>query len=92
MSNPDRASDITIKIKIPMGIDFEDLELAFDENGDMCYNVKPIEAICQASDLDMAHFSDGPEENLRQLIAAWYSAHRKQGGVSNPVAEEFFAD
>jgi len=90
MSEPNQASNAAVKIKIPLGVDFADLQLAFDENGDMCYDAKPIEAICQASGLDVSHFRDGPEENLRGLIAAWYLAHRKHGGVSNPIAEEFF--
>lgn len=90
MSNPDEKPEVSVKIKIPFGLDFEDLKLAFDEDGDVCYDGKVIEKVCQESGLEMSHFTDGPPENLWYLIGEWYLAHRRHGGARNLVAEEIF--
>jgi len=75
-----------------MGVDFADLQLALDKNGNVCYDGKIIEEICRASELDISHFRDGPQENIRDLIALWYSEHRKLGGKRDPVAEDLFPE
>ncbi|MCL2645007.1 MAG: hypothetical protein FWD51_06075 [Betaproteobacteria bacterium] len=91
MSNPGQKSDVSANIKIPYGLDFEDLKLAIDKDGDVCYDGGTIEKICLASGLEISHFTDGPPENLMNLIGGWYVAHRQHGGSYNPVAEEIFS-
>jgi len=91
MSDTNHEPETAVKIKIPFGLDFDDLKLALDEDGDVCYDGKTIEKVCQASNLDISHFTNGPPENLWHLIGVWYSAHRKHGGPLNPIAEEIFA-
>ena len=86
MSDTDQ--EIEVKIKIPDGLDFDDLKVMRDKDGEVCCDGRILEVICQTSGLEISHFSEGPPENLWSFIEAWYLAHRRKGGPSNSVVEE----
>jgi len=92
MTNTEHEGSVTAKIKIPYGLDFDDLKLSVNEDDSVCYNGRAIARICQASGLEVSHFIDGPPENLLNMIEAWYTAHRKHGGQRNAAAEELFSE
>jgi len=82
-----------LKITIPPAIGFADLKLKRDlTDGSVSFDWHPIEEICRASGIDLACFRDSPEDNVAGLIMAWYVAHRKQGGVADPVEEELLRE
>jgi len=92
MSNTKDDSNVTVKIKIPYGLDFDDLKLSINEDDSVSYDGRAITKICQASGIEVSHFTEGTPENLLNVIEAWYSAHRKHGGQRNDAAEELFAE
>jgi hypothetical protein len=56
-----------LRVTIPEGVEFADLRLARDvDNGRVRFNMAPIVAICEASDLDLTEIAqaaaddDGP--------------------------------
>lgn len=79
-------------IAIPNDLDFAALKLARKPDGAISFDWSPIEALCAANGIDIAHFRDGPEDNVSGLIVAWYAAHRQQGGAPDPVAEDLIAE
>ena len=52
----------------------------------------PIRKICEASGLPIELFTDTSEDNVSQLIVAWYEQHRRSGGDPDPVAEDLIAE
>lgn len=80
------------RVAIPDDVDFADLKLARDDNGDLSFDWTPIERICAASGMPVELFRDGPEDNVGGLIMAWYRAHRDSGGPLDPVAEDLIAE
>lgn len=80
------------KVAVPAGLDFSDLHLARDADGDVSFDWSVIERICAASGLPVEMFRDAPEDNVAGLIVAWYQAHRERGGASDPVAEDLIAE
>lgn len=84
---------IQVKFTIPDGLEFSDLHLSRDpETGEVEFNLAPIEKICEASGVDISLFLDQSEENLANLLAHWYTKHRKRGGISDPVADDILAE
>lgn len=82
-----------ILIKIPDGLDFADLKLARDPHtGAVEFEWAPIERVCKASELDVALFRDGPEDNISGLIVAWHFEHRADGGATDAVAEDLILE
>lgn len=80
-------------IAIPDGVEFEDLRLARNPvTGDVSFDWRPIERICEASGLDVSVFRDGPEDNLANLINTWYRAHLAQGGAPDTVQDELITE
>jgi len=64
------------------------LELARDpRSGDLSFNWEPIEEICAASGIDLDALIEESEENLSELLLAWYEAHLAAGGEADPVQE-----
>lgn len=73
---------------IPEGLMFSALELARDpRSGDLSFNWEPIEEICAASGIDLDALIEESEENLSELLLAWYEAHLAAGGEADPVQE-----
>jgi hypothetical protein len=89
-----RRSDVRqVHVTIPDGVEFADLHLARDvNNGLVRFNIAPIEAICEASTLDLAEIVEGPQPLVGLLIAAWYRAHVEQGGALDPVQEDLLEE
>jgi hypothetical protein len=78
-----------LRVTIPDGVEFADLCLSRDiNNGLLRFKMAPIEAICEASDLDLDAMVEGPRPLVGLLIAAWYEAHLAQGGAPDPVQED----
>lgn len=76
-----------VQIEVPEDLTFHALALHRDQRtGDIAYNVGAIERLCAHNRLDLNLFGD--EDALAQLIGAWYSAHRANGGEPDPVCEE----
>ncbi|WP_156901721.1 hypothetical protein [Azohydromonas australica] len=71
---------------IPDGVEFADLRLSQDAgDGQVRFKIASIEAICEASDLDLGEILQGPQPLVGLLIAAWYAAHLARGGAPDPV-------
>jgi len=82
-----------MKITIPENVGFADLKLTRDPTtGAVEFAWQPIQAICTASGIDPAIFTDSHEDTVAGLIVQWYGAHRAQGGASDPVAEILIAE
>lgn len=78
---------------IPPDLDFAALELALDpESGDLSFNWEPLEVICAASGLDLDALLDESEDNLSELISAWYEAQLAAGGAPDPVQEQLLQE
>jgi hypothetical protein len=80
------------KVAIPDDIDFADLRLVRDSDGSVSFDWSVIERICTASNIPPELFRDAPEDNVSGLIVAWYSAHRSNGGATDPVAEDLIGE
>ena len=82
-----------LRVIIPDGVEFAQLRLSRDvNNGQVRFSMAPIEAICEASDLDLTELVDGPQPLVVMLIAAWYSAHISEGGAPDPVQEDLLEE
>jgi hypothetical protein len=79
-------------ISIPDGLSFDALQLARDRDGHVSFSWEPIEAICAASNMDIAHFRDAPEDNVAGLIMAWYAEHLAHGGEHDKAADDLIAE
>ncbi len=82
----------TQRITIPEGVAFADLNLSRTPAGEVSFDWSPIEAICEASGIDIALFREQHEDNVAGLITQWYAEHRKRGGAIDPVQEEIVAE
>lgn len=81
------------RLAIPEGVEFEALKLTRDpKTGEVAFDWGPIEAICEASGVDVEVFKNGPEDNVSALIVAWYRAHRAGGGAVDAVQEQLLAE
>ncbi|MDZ5459710.1 hypothetical protein [Azohydromonas lata] len=79
----------TLRVTIPDGVEFADLRLSRNaDDGLVRFAMAPIEAICQASALDLDEIVQGPQPLVGLLIAAWYEDHLKDGGAPDPVQED----
>src|SRR5690349_14660724 len=76
--NIGRMSMRRLRVTIPDGVEFADLRLSRNvDDGFVRFAMAPIEAICEASALDLAEIVHGPNPLVGQLIAAWYEDHLK---------------
>ena len=81
-----------VKLIIPSHLKFADLALTRSETtGCVSFNWDPIEAICQASNLDIALLMEGPEENIAGLLIIWYELALSRGEPTNLVQEQIRA-
>jgi hypothetical protein len=82
-----------LRVTIPESVEFADLHLSRDvDNGQVRFSMAPIEAICEASALDLAELVDDPQSLVVLLIAAWYRAHVNEGGAPDPVQEDLIEE
>jgi hypothetical protein len=82
-----------LRVTIPDGVEFADLRLSRNvEDGLVRFAMAPIEAICEASELDLAELVQGPRPLVGLLIAAWYAAHINEGGAPDPVQEDLMQE
>lgn len=82
-----------MKLAIPEGVKFSDLKLTRNSStGDVSFDWGPIEAICDASGVDVRNFKECDEDNVGGLIVAWYESHRAAGGAVDQVAEQVIAE
>lgn len=81
-----------LTVRIPDDLDFAELKLARDPDGMVSFDWTPIEAICEASGIDVAIFRDMPESNVAGLVAAWYREHLARGGARDPVQDDLIAE
>lgn len=79
-------------IAIPEGLQFSQLKLARENNGDVSFNWNVIETICTASGVPVDVLKNAPEDNTAALVIHWYTAHRQAGGAADPVAEDLLAE
>lgn len=81
-----------VKLVIPAHLRFADLDLTRSETtGSVTFNWEPIEAICQASNQDIAMLMEGPEENVAGLLVIWYELALSRGEPTNQVQEQIRA-
>jgi hypothetical protein len=81
-----------IYLQIPEGLPFSARRLVRKGDGVVAFDMEPIRRICAANGLDLAVFTDGPEDHLCELITAWYIEHRRGGGAPDPVQEDLIAE
>jgi hypothetical protein len=82
-----------LRVTIPEGVEFADLCLSRDvDDGRVRFSMARIEAICEASALDLDELVDGPQPLVVLLIAAWYRAHISEGGTPDPVQEDLMGE
>ena len=79
-------------VTIPADVQIADLQLARDPDGTVSFDWTPIELICAASGIDIAFLRDQPEDNLAELLTAWYRHHLAAGGVPDPVYAELIGE
>ncbi|WP_051242624.1 hypothetical protein [Azohydromonas australica] len=79
---------LRLQATIPHGLEFEDLALTRDPvTGSIHFELAPIQAICEASGLDLAALVSRHDDAVCALIAAWYEDHLREGGSPDPVLE-----
>lgn len=81
-----------LKLVIPDDVKFEDLQLAFDDEGGTSFNWQPIEHICHVNGVSLDVFKRSHEDNVSGLIVGWYVKHCEAGGAQDSVMEEVFAE
>ena len=80
-----------VTICIPDDVSFADLKLARDKGG-ITFDMAPIRRICEASGIDVAMFTETPEDNLSSLIVEWYGRHLKNGGARDLVQDQLLQE
>ena len=84
---------VRVAFTVPPGVKFADLRLARSPaNGDLEFDLAPIEAICEASGLNPALFRSCDEPNVSFLLASWYAHARFAGEPPDPVVEDFLLE
>jgi hypothetical protein len=83
----------TMKITIPENLEFSELHLVRGAStaGAIEFDWEPIEAICDASGIDISVFYED-QAKLSSLLMAWYAKHRELGGAQDPVMEELIEE
>lgn len=81
----------SLTVAIPAGLEFSDLKLRRESNGDVSFETAVLRRICEASSIDPEQILAG-EEAVSRLIVAWYGAHIKGGGAPDPTGEDLIAE
>jgi hypothetical protein len=80
-----------VGIFIPSEVDFSDLQLAYENDGDISFNSAVFKHVCLANGItqnDIASSNDG----VGGFVAKWYVAHIRAGGEKDPVAEDMISE
>jgi hypothetical protein len=80
-----------MKIIIPENISFADLKLARNSST-VTFDMEIVQAVCDASNIDIAIFTQSHEDNIAEFIVRWYFAHLKQGGDRDPIADDLMTE
>lgn len=80
-----------LRMGIPKGVSFDDLNLKVNSGGCIEFNWAPIVAICKENDISMELFLDANDESLISFILCWYQIHRNNGGAPNKFIEDTLA-
>jgi hypothetical protein len=81
-----KALNMPVKLRIPNGVTFADLQLRRRGDGDLSFNAEVLEEIYTFSELPKQPQS---ENATITVIVRWYIAHRSAGGELDPVMEDF---
>ena len=76
-----------IRIVIPPGVKFSDLQISLNPNGEVIFDWVPIHFICVASGLEINIFTESDDCNVMGLIDTWYRHHVAQGGKPDAAFE-----
>lgn len=79
-------------ITIPDHVTFADLKLTRDTDGMVSFDWSPVELICKASNVPVEILKEGPEDNVSNLLIAWYESHIASGGERDPVADDIIGE
>lgn len=80
-----------IQIQIPNDLDFSALKLSRDPvTLDVSIDRRPLEIICELSKIDIAILE--MDDNIAEILNAWYRAHLLRGGAPDPVQEQLWAE
>lgn len=84
---------VNFGIAIPAGVMFADLQLSRDPvTHALRFDWGPIEAVCEASGLDVGIFKESDEGNVIELLLNWYGFHLANGGKPDSVMEQVIAE
>lgn len=78
-------------ISVPESLQFADLQLARDPDGQVSFSRDAIERVCDASGIDPATVLNS-EDNVAALIVAWYNRHRELGGDPDQTADDLILE
>lgn len=79
-----------VKFTIP-GIPFADLNLKREPDGSVTFDAEVIMRICEASGID-PEITLHDEDNVSEIITAWYAEHLAAGGDRDPVQDDLIAE
>lgn len=77
-------------IRVPSDLPFSALNLARDPDGAVSMDVDTLVRICELNGFPPQLLEN--EDNLAQLVNAWYQAHLAAGGAPDQVQEELIAE
>ena len=80
----------TIKIQIPSGLKFSDLNLSRHpgEDRDLEFDTAPFIKIAELN----PHIDIENEEVINAIMIAWYKQHLSEGGATDPVIETLLSE
>lgn len=85
--------EVKLGIAIPAGVVFSDLNLERDPvTRALRFDWAPIEAVCEASGLDVAMFKESDEGHVIDLLLNWYGFNLASGGGRDAVMEQVIAE
>ena len=77
-----------LAFRLTPGLSFSDLNLRWDDNGQILFEWSAIERLCEGSGIDVNLFKLTDPSNVASLINHWYEVHRANGGAIDLVKEE----
>lgn len=87
------SDEIKLGIAIPAGVMFADLKLSRDPvTRAVRFDWGPVEAVCEASGLDVELFKVSDQGNVIDLLLNWYGFNLASGGARDAVMEQVIAE
>jgi len=81
-----------LEIQIPSSVLFSDLNLAYSEKQGVSFDWVPIQAICDASGVDISFFTPPNLNNVIDLLINWYGQALRNGEPRDPVADMLWSE